>query len=38
MERRLTAIPAADVVGYTRLMGIDEAATLRRCASTYRRR
>ena len=27
MERRLTAIVAADVVGYSRLMGIDEAAT-----------
>src|SRR5438270_13803712 len=28
MERRLTAILAADVVGYTRLMGMDEAGTL----------
>lgn len=28
MERRLAAILAADVVGYSRLMGIDEAATL----------
>jgi adenylate cyclase len=28
MERRLTAILAADVVGYTRLMGQDEAGTL----------
>jgi adenylate cyclase len=28
MERRLTAILAADVVGYSRLMTIDEAATL----------
>jgi len=27
-ERRLAAILAADVVGYSRLMGIDEAATL----------
>ncbi len=27
-ERRLTAILAADVVGYSRLMGLDEAATL----------
>jgi adenylate cyclase len=27
-ERRLTAILAADVVGYSRLMGVDEAATL----------
>ncbi len=30
MERRLAAILAADVVGYTRLMGIDETGTLRR--------
>ncbi len=30
MERRLAAILAADVVGYTRLMGADETATLRR--------
>jgi adenylate cyclase len=28
MERRLAAILAADVVGYSRLMGLDEAATL----------
>lgn len=28
MERRLTAILSADVVGYSRLMGEDEAATL----------
>ena len=28
MERRLTAILAADVVGYSRLMGRDEAGTL----------
>ncbi len=28
MERRLAAIPAADVVGYSRLMGEDEAGTL----------
>jgi len=28
MERRLTAIVAADVVGYSRLMGVDEAGTL----------
>lgn len=28
MERRLAAILAADVVGFSRLMGIDEAATL----------
>ena len=30
MERRLAAILAADVVGYSRLMGADEAGTLRR--------
>ncbi len=28
MQRRLAAILAADVVGYSRLMGEDEAATL----------
>ena len=28
MRRRLTAILAADVVGYSRLMGVDEAGTL----------
>ncbi len=28
MQRRLAAILAADVVGYSRLMGDDEAATL----------
>ncbi len=28
MERRLTTILAADVVGYSRLMGEDEADTL----------
>ena len=30
MERRLAAILAADVVGYARLMGADEAGTLAR--------
>ncbi len=30
IQRRLAAILAADVVGYTRLMGADEAGTLRR--------
>lgn len=30
VERRLAAILAADVVGYSRLMGADEAGTLRR--------
>ena len=28
MERRLTAILAADVVGYSRLMGANEVGTL----------
>ena len=32
MRRRLAAILAADVVGYSRLMGIDEAGTHRRLA------
>ncbi len=30
IERRLAAILAADVVGYSRLMGADEKAHLRR--------
>jgi adenylate cyclase len=30
MQRRLAAILAADIVGYTRLMGADETGTLRR--------
>ncbi len=30
VERRLTAILAADVAGYSRLMGLDEAGTLKR--------
>jgi TolB-like protein/Flp pilus assembly protein TadD len=33
MERRLAAILAADVVGYSRLMGADEAGTLERLKS-----
>jgi adenylate cyclase len=33
LERRLTAILAADVVGYSRLMGVDEAGTLERLKS-----
>ena len=33
MERRLAAILAVDVVGYTRLMGTDEAGTLERLKS-----
>ncbi len=36
MERRLTAILAADVVGYSRLMGMDEAGTLS-ALKTHRR-
>ena len=28
MERRLAAILAADIVGYSRLMGVDEEGTL----------
>ncbi|MFP6746091.1 MAG: adenylate/guanylate cyclase domain-containing protein, partial [Alphaproteobacteria bacterium] len=30
IQRRLTVILSADVVGYARLMGLDEAGTLRR--------
>ena len=29
VQRRLAAIMAADVVGYSRLMGVDEAGTLK---------
>jgi len=36
MERRLAAILAADVVGYSRLMGMDEAGTLRRLKALRR--
>ncbi len=36
MERRLAAILAADVVGYSRLMGQDEAGTLERLKSLRR--
>ena len=36
MERRLAAILAADVVGYTRLMGADETGTLRRLTALRR--
>jgi adenylate cyclase len=35
MERRLTAILAADVVGYSKLMGSDEAGTLARLKSLH---
>ena len=37
MERRLAAILAADVVGYTRVMGGDEAGTLRRLTALRER-
>ena len=30
VQRKLAAIMSADVVGYSRLMGLDEAETLRR--------
>ena len=36
MERRLAAILAADVAGYTALMGADEAGTLRRLSELRR--
>jgi len=36
LERRLTAILAADVAGYTALMGTDEAGTLRRLTGLRR--
>ncbi|MEE9587411.1 MAG: adenylate/guanylate cyclase domain-containing protein, partial [Hyphomicrobiaceae bacterium] len=36
MERRLAAVLAADVVGYSRLMGEDEAGTLERLKSLRR--
>ncbi len=36
MERRLAAILAADVVGYSRLMGADEVGTLRRLKSLHK--
>lgn len=35
MERRLAAILAADVAGYTRLMGIDEDGTIQRVKSLF---
>ena len=35
MERRLAAILAADVVGYSRLMVADEEGALRRLKTTY---
>ena len=36
MERRLSAIFAADVVAYSRLMGLDETGTLQRLKSLHR--
>jgi hypothetical protein len=36
LERRLAAILAADVVGYTRLMGEDEVGTLSRLTELRR--
>jgi adenylate cyclase len=36
VQRRLAAILSADVVGYSRLMGIDEAGTLRRLKALRR--
>jgi len=36
LQRRLAAILAADVVGYSRLMGIDEAGTLKRLKTLRR--
>ena len=37
MERRLSVILAADVVGHTALMGADEACTLRRLTDLRQR-
>jgi len=36
VQRRLAAVLAADVVGYSRLMGIDEAGTLARLKAMRR--
>ena len=36
LQRRLAAILSADVVGYSRLMGIDEAGTLARLKAIRR--
>ena len=38
VQRRLAAIMAADVVGYSRLMGADEEGTLARLSEYDRRR
>ncbi len=37
VQRRLAAILAADVVGYSRMMGEDEAGNRARWAATWRR-
>jgi adenylate cyclase len=36
LQRRLAAVLAADVVGYSRLMGVDEAGTLARLKAMWR--
>jgi class 3 adenylate cyclase len=36
MGRRLAAILVADIVGYSRLMGLDEAGTIRRLKALRR--
>ena len=36
LQRRLAAILSADVVGYSRLMGIDEIGTLKRLKTLRR--
>lgn len=36
LQRRLAAILSADVVGYSRLIGIDEAGTLKRLTAIRR--
>ena len=38
VERRLTAILAADVAGYSRLMGLDEEGTLAQLKGVLRGR
>jgi hypothetical protein len=35
LERRLTAILAADIAGYSRLMGVDEAAVTLRISGVF---
>ena len=36
IQRKMAAIPAADVAGYSRLMGEDEAGTLVACTVAFR--